>query len=319
MNFFSSDVFLTSLAEVYAPGHRYRIGLYRTEGRVFRLATIGLGRPITQWDFLDSLEPLEGAPESPVKPLRYVPLAVLRTDEVVEVPASGREGDGSIPAPYVDWSLFPNWDSFQCHYLKRRASLLRDSNQKRRHIERDLGPLVYAAHDTRADVFDRCIAWKSAQYLRTGVQDMFRRQESAPLFRTLEEKGALLISSLSAGETLLAVHFGALADRRFYSWIASYDPKHGHYSPGRLLLEEMLRDRQSRGDLEFDFGIGDSSYKWHYATHNRTIGPLGSPGLARVAARRARASIRHTLGHWPRLLERVRQARLRMRERGIRL
>lgn len=319
MNFFSSDAFLTSLAEVYAPGRRFRIGLYRTKGQVFRLVSLTRRGPITRWDFLDSLEPLARNPDGVVRPLRYVPLAVIHTAEVVEPPEPVDESAGVLPAPYIDWSRFSDWDAFQRHYLKRRRSLARDSCQKRRHLERDLGPLTYVAHDTRPEVFDQCIAWKSAQYVRTGVQDMFRRPQSARLFRTLEAKRALLISSFSAGSHLLAVHFGGISERRFYSWIASYDPDHGHYSPGRLLLEELLRDSQARGDREFDFGIGDSCYKWHYATHSRTIGPLGTPPATKALARRARASVKRVLRHWPGLLARVQRARLRMRERGVNL
>lgn len=317
MNFFSSDAFLTSLAEVYAPNRRFRIGLYRTEGRVFRLVSIARGRPITRWDFLDSVEPVEGSPHDPVEELRYLPGAVVRAEEIVEVPESVDESSGIFPAPYIDWSRFSGWDAFQSHFVGRRCSLARDSRQKRRHLERDLGPLSFVAHDTRPEVFDQCIAWKSAQYVRTGVRDMFRRPQSARLFKSLEAKGALLVSSLSAGGHLLAVHFGGISDKRFYSWIAAYDPQHGRYSPGRLLLEELLRDSQARGDLEFDFGIGDSCYKWHYATHNRTIGPLGTPPAARVLGRRARASMKRVLLHWPGLLARVQRLRLRITERGV--
>jgi hypothetical protein len=317
MNFFSSDAFLTSLAEVYAPGRRFRLGFYRTAGKVFRLISIGRRGPITRWDFLDSVEPIEGIADGVVRELRYLPLAVLQTAEIVDAPETVDETGGVLPAPYVDWSRFSGWDAFQSHYLRRRSSLLRDSRQKRRHLEDDLGPLNFVAHDTRTEVFDQCIAWKSAQYVRTGVRDMFRRPESARLFRRLADKRALLISSLSAGGKLLAVHFGGFSDNRFYSWIAAYDHQYGKYSPGRLLLEELLRDSQARGDHEFDFGIGHSSYKWHYATHNRTVGPLGTPPVPTVLGRRAKASVKRVLGHWPGLLTRVQQVRLRMRDRGV--
>jgi CelD/BcsL family acetyltransferase involved in cellulose biosynthesis len=148
---------------------------------------------------------------------------------------------------------------------------------------------------------------------------MFRRPQSAQLFRSLEARGALRISSFSAGDELLAVHFGGVAEGRFYSWIAAYDPAHGRYSPGRLLLEELLRERLCCRDREFDFGIGDSSYKWHYATHNRTVGPLGRPPVALRLQRTALKSARRVLTGWPGLLARARRLRLRMQERGVRL
>jgi hypothetical protein len=319
LNFFSSDEFLTSLADVYAPGRRFRIGFYRTDGRLFRLLSFGGHAPVTRWDFLDSVEPFEGRPDGPVEPLAYLPLAVLGTDEVTALPEHAEDTGPLFPAPYVDWSLFDDWKAFQDHFAHRRPSLVRDSRQKRRHLESEIGPLSFVLHDARPAVFDQCIAWKSAQYLRTGVRDMFSRAQSAELFRRLERKGVLLVSSLSAGGRLLAVHFGALSEARFYSWIAAYDPSLGRYSPGRLLLEDLLRERQARGDHEFDFGIGNSDYKWHYATHNRTIGPLGRPRAAARLGRRARSSVKRVLQHWPGLLSRVQRLRLRLHDRGVHL
>jgi hypothetical protein len=317
MNFFSCDAFLTSIAEVYAPNRPFRIGLYRTGGGVFRLVDVAGRGPITHWDFLDSVEPVERAPDGPVEELRYLPLTVLEAAEIVGIPDTVDESPGFFPAPYIEWSRFRGWDAFQRHFLVRRASLLRDSRQKRRHLEKDVGALAFVAHDARPEAFDQCIAWKSAQYVRTGMPDMFRRPQNVRLFRTLAAKGALLISSLSAGGHLLAVHFGGLWDGRFYSWIAAYDPLHGRYSPGRLLLEELLRASQARGDREFDFGIGHSCYKWHYATHNRTIGPRGVPPASMVVERRVMASVKGVLSHWPALLGQVHRLRLQMRERGM--
>jgi CelD/BcsL family acetyltransferase involved in cellulose biosynthesis len=112
----------------------------------------------------------------------------------------------------------------------------------------------------------------------------------------------VIVSSISAGVQLLAVHFGALADRTFYSWIAAYDPKHSQYSPGALLLEALLVDSWRRRDVEFNFLIGDQEYKWFYATHNRVIGPQGSVPLTIRLARAAKRPIRKALSNRPQLL-----------------
>lgn len=53
-------------------------------------------------------------------------------------------------------------------------------------------------------------------------------------------EGLLAVSSLRAGERLLAAHLGVLWERRFYYWIAAYDPELARFSPGRLLTEAML-------------------------------------------------------------------------------
>jgi hypothetical protein len=318
MNIFSSDAFLTTLAEVYFPGRPFQIGLYRTLGRTFRLLSVDGRPPITRWDFFDSAEPVAGdAAEGPAQELGYLPLAILETSEITAVPESIADGPVYFPAPYLDWSRFSDWTAFAAHFASRRSSLLRDSRQKRRRLEQELGPIRFVYHDERPEVFERCIAWKSAQYVRSGLPDMFHHAANVQLFRSLADKGALVISSFSTGERLMAVHFGGLAGKRFYSWIAAYDPDQGRHSPGRLLLEDLLRASQSAGHSEFDFGIGASDYKWHYATHNRTVGPLGKPPATLTVRRAAKSSLRRLLAPFPALLAGARRIRNRLRERRL--
>lgn len=317
MNFFASEAFLSSLAHACAPDRPFRVGLHRTQGRLFRLVSVDGGAPITQWPFFDSVAAVEETPSGPVGELRYLPMVAQDATEITEVPESVQEGPESFPAPYIDWTRFPTWKAFEAHFAARRSSLPRDSRQKRRNLEREVGTLTFIAHDPRPEVFDQCLAWKSAQYVRTGLTDLFRDSRNVELFRTLTARGALLISSLSAGPTLLAVHFGGLADEGLYSWVAAYDPAFGRYSPGRLLLEDILRHCQERGHREFDFGIGHSSYKWHYASHSRTLGPLGRPPMSLVVRRSAKAAAKSLLLRWPSLYARVQRMRQNLRARGV--
>lgn len=315
MHWFSTDAFLGALAEASFPGRPARPSLFRSEGRVFRLLGVEGEPPIVEWPFLDFLVPLEGAEaEGPVgDDVHYLPHVALESAEIGGKPELV---EGTEPAPYIVWSRFPDWRAFEAHFATRRSSLIRDSRTKRRNLEKDLGALRFLWEDPRPEVFERCVAWKAAQYDRTGVVNLFLRPESAQLFRVLHARGSLVISSLSAGDTLLAVHFGGLEGGRLYSWIASYDPERSRYSPGRLLLEDMLRESLARGHSEWDFGIGDMDYKWHYATHNRVIAPLGSPSLSNALGRAATARIKRVLQRYPALFERARRFRKRIKEVG---
>ncbi len=317
MNFFASEAFLSSLAHAWAPGRPFRIGLYRTGGRLFRLVSVDGGAPITQRPFFDSVMPVDGAPAGPVCAVRYLPMVALEASEITAVPETVEEGPEGCPAPYIDWTRFPTWAAFEAHFLARRSSLARDSKQKRKHLARDLGELSFVGHDPRPEVFDRCLAWKSAQYVRTGLTDLFADARNVELFRALNARGALLISSLSAGGTLLAVHWGGIDDGKIYSWVAAYDPEYGRYSPGRLLLEDVLRYCHGQGHREFDFGIGHSDYKWHYASHNRALGPLGTPPVSLVVRRRARAAAKGLLQRWPALYARVQRWRRDLKMRRV--
>ncbi len=309
VHWFSTDAFLTTLAQVYFPGRPFRANTYASHGKQFRLVAVE-GRPaISEWPFLDFVAPLEREAGVVDGFVNHLPHVVLETVEIADKPSLP---PGTEPAPFILWNRFADWAAFEQHFVARRSSLLRDSRAKRRRLEKDLGPLSFSWEDPRPEVFRTCVAWKSAQYVRTGLVDVLNPATNVQLFRALHARGALVVSSLSAGNTLLAVHFGALSARGIYSWIAAYEPSFGRYSPGRLLLEDMLRESQAQGHMEWDFGIGDMDYKWHYSTDTRIVGPLGPPPLVRVAGKLASTILKRALCRSPALLYRARQLRRRI-------
>jgi hypothetical protein len=315
MNFFSSDEYLGALAEVWFPGRRCEIGVYAAEGKLFRLLAVdGVGPVVTDgpradaYHFLDFLEPLASAPEHPatVPRVRWVPRVGLGAEPVTsaspEVPAGGR-----APAPYVDWSRFPRWSSFEEHVARRRATLGPDSRRKRRRLEERFGPLRLRWDDRRPSAFDAVLAWKAEQYERTRVPDGFAIPQNVAMFRELWRRGLAVVSSLSAGERLVAVHLGVLWRRRFSSWIPAYDRAVTALSPGRLLLEDLLLESHRRGDAEFDFLLGGEPYKYHYATHRRVVGALGNAPVHVTLRRAVRSSVKRALARYPTLLEKARE------------
>ncbi len=308
MNIFSTDAFLLAAAEAWFPGRPFRIGHYRTGGRVFRLVCVDGREPVTRLPFLDFVQPLDVEPDEPIADLAYIPRAALSVREVSEQPAIA---PGTFPSPFIDWSRFADWAAFEAHFAARRPSLPGDSRRKRARLERDLGPVRFVFDDPAPEALERCMAWKSRQYGASGVTDVFAQRENVELFRLMRARGAVVVSSLRAGDTLLAAHLGGIDEERLYWWVPAYDPAFGRYSPGRLLLEALMREGQARR-REFDFLIGDEDYKWHYATHDRVIGPLGTPPLSLVLKKAARSGLRRTLGVFPPLLDAARRLRRRL-------
>ncbi len=301
MNLFSSDIYLDTVADIYFPGRARAIEIFRTDGKYFRLLVLDHKEVITSWPFLDFLEPLSKPPGEGFKELAYIPNTVLEI-----VPADRQSpGGGRVdvePAPFINWGQFPDWAAFEALVASRRKNLKRESLRKQRGLQNSLGALSIVLSDSRPEVFNQCIQWKSAQYLRTGLRDMFANPDHVRFFREVLRKELVITSSISAGGRLLAVHLGALADRTFYSWVAAYDPQHSTYSPGALLLEALLAESWRRRDVEFNFLIGDQEYKWFYATHNRVIGPQGSVPLTIRLVKAAKRPIRKALSNRPQLL-----------------
>lgn len=306
MNIFTTDGFLETAGELFFPRGRREIRHFVLEGRALKLLTVD-GAVVRSMPFYDFPQPLESAPPH-AQPLQYFPRVVLRTERVTSRPEPVL---GQQPSPYVDWSLFASWEACFAH-AGLQGLRVNDTERQTRRLSRDVGPLRFVFDDPSPAAFAAGIAWKSAQYQATGVGDMFARPQNVELFRRLRARGLVVHSSLYAGEHLVATHLGAVANRRHAWWVPAYDVKFHKYSPGRLLLERLLQASQAAGDVEFDFLIGDEAYKFHYGTHNRVIGPLGTPPLREQVLTEARLAAKKALMRFPRAYEAARALKRRL-------
>ena len=75
----------------------------------------------------------------------------------------------------------------------------------------------------------------------------------------------------------------------------------------------MIQASHARGDLEFDFLVGNEAYKFQYSTHNRVIGPVGTPPLRELFMTKARARAKELLAQNPKAMELARNLQKRLR------
>ncbi len=300
MNIFTTDAFLETAGGLFFPQRMRRIEVCRLEGRRVRLLVLDDDEIVTEMPFYDFPQPMENARGPADRELTYFPRTVVRTTNIEH---RTPEPEGHRPSPYIDWKKLPTWEAYEAMWKASPVTKSYDAARQRRRVEKEFGPLQFQLDDPRPEVFETCVRWKSSQYLATGLPDMFADPRNVALFRRLRERGVLVVSSLCAGDTLLAVHFGALHEGRFGWWVPAYDPAHSKFSPGGLLLEELLKASYVRGDIEFDFLIGGEGYKFLYATHNRVIGPVGTPPLSRMIMSTARKQAKALLEKNPKALE----------------
>lgn len=312
MNIFTTPAFLETAGELFFPHRARSIEVCRLEGRRIPLLVLDGKEVVGRMPFYDFPQPLDDARGPVDREIFWLPRTVVRTTPIAD--RTGPEPQGLQPSPYIDWSLEPSWAAFEAHWKARPVVRSGDSGRQRRRLEKELGPVRFELDDPSPQVFEACVAWKASQYVATGVQNMFADPRNVALFRRLRERGVLLVSSLRAGDTLLAVHFGSSHDGRTTWWVPAYDPAWSKFSPGRLLLEELMKASHARGDREFDFLIGDEGYKFMYATHNRVIGPVGTPPLKELVVKRARQEAKAVLERYPKALELARTVQKRLKD-----
>ena len=179
-------------------------------------------------------------------------------------------------SPLVD--LASGHDAYLADVRARSKDVLAQVARRRRKLGREVGDVVveWQTHDAAA--LDTLFAWKSAQYRETGVWDRFDQPWIVDVVRALaatsSDRLTGLLSTLRAGEHVVAVHFGLLGRDRLVWWFPAYDADFGSYSPGLILLLDLVAEAAARGLTLVDLGPRRA--------------PLQAPGGERCLRRRRR-------------------------------
>lgn len=171
----------------------------------------------------------------------------------------------------------------------RAGSPKRFKNYRRlRNRLEEAGPVRLVASRNRAD-FETLLAWKQAQFARTGLHDVLQphwvRQLMDAIFEgeEMEGTGGLMLT-LHAGDKLVAGQFGAREGEVFHPWIASTNPEFSVSSPGQAFLHYAIMAMPELGLRSYDLGTGHDHYKKPFANVVQTtqIG-VTAPGGAAAA------------------------------------
>lgn len=206
--------------------------------------------------------------------LRACKLAVWEFDHLV----AGQEpfdasASGHFASPVMD--LEQGYEAYLAQLRARSPRFVRSTRAKERRLVRAAGELRYV-HDERDPAALRTLmAWKSAQYRRTGRSDRFARtwitQLVHQLFHTRTESFSGILSVLYIDERPVAAHFGLRTDRVLADWFPAYDREHAKHSPGLLLHLRMAEAAAADGIAYLDLGRGHKQYKDSLKTRELTV------------------------------------------------
>ena len=152
-------------------------------------------------------------------------------------------------------------------YLAERRSSKRVRNlvrQARKLDEAEPDLTFWLDHRDRA-YLHRLMAWKSAQYRRTGRRDRFAQRWIAELCDVLFDerspgcRGTLAV--LAAGDRPLAISFSLRTPSALSWWFPAYDPAFARHSAGLVLFLRMAEAAAADGIAQIDMGRGDEPYK----------------------------------------------------------
>lgn len=167
----------------------------------------------------------------------------------------------------------------------RTQSVVKSKQITIRQIERKLGALRFVSHSTDQDAWNKFISWKSDQYDRTNVPNVFNNGWVPKVLRevrdTQDKHFSGMFSLLYAGQHLIAAHFGMRSGPLLHFWFPAYDPTIPAFSPGLLLLIKLIEAAPSLGITKIDMGKGSSEWKRRFmnAACNVASGSVEFPSV----------------------------------------
>lgn len=166
-------------------------------------------------------------------------------------------------SPYLD--LEGGFSSYWQKLTQSARETIRKTWQTRRKVERELGPARVELAVRDHALLDQVITWKSQQYQRTGVRNVFAFPWTRELLHAaLESRSPEFCGQLSAlyfGDRLVALHMGLRSAGRLHYWFPVYHVDYARYAPGRMLLQAITERAAESGITRIDMGRGLTQFK----------------------------------------------------------
>ena len=148
------------------------------------------------------------------------------------------------------------------------AGALGEMLRKSRKLQRE-HHVRFEWHVIDETVFNQLLSWKSEQYHRSELTDLF----SFPwivaflkdIWRTRTPRFSGMLSVLYVNDKPAAIHFGMQSGSLLRSWFPAYDLSLRKHSPGSALLLLILEHAAEHGVTMIDLGKGDDEYKFTFA------------------------------------------------------
>lgn len=158
-------------------------------------------------------------------------------------------------------------------FLERQRALhpKRFKNFRRLHsqFEREVGPLEFQFGRPSARELTKLLELKSQQFRESGYVDLTEATEPVALLSAVAGSKHAFMTSLTTNGTFVSGHFGFRCGKLFHPWISAFDPQWSAYSPGILLLLNVLRSWDAMNLDTYDLAAGHDHYKKYFANAAR--------------------------------------------------
>jgi CelD/BcsL family acetyltransferase involved in cellulose biosynthesis len=189
---------------------------------------------------------------------------------------------GAQANPFLQLSVLPHpsgahlaklqgdWESF---YVGKRSSATRRRDRSKRKRLAEFGEIRLLTPTDDGEIIrtiEILIRQKSGALARMGAADLFARPGVRDFYHDLatdpRTRERVHVSRLEIGATPASTNLGFQYRGRYYYVLASYDEGEiSRFGPGAAHLRELMQRACELGLGEFDFTVGDESYKYEWS------------------------------------------------------
>lgn len=195
--------------------------------------------------------------------------------------------------------LSDGWDAFIGNQQKMWPKHFKKMRRLYRNVERDFESYTFNWDDRSDAAFDRLIELKQMQFARTGYHDVLKPDWAMALMDRLRhfegERLRCRLVTLYYGDKHASSELNLQSDKVMHGWLTGFEQEMSSYSPGNMLVQEMLEVMCREGIHTYDAGPGLDHYKRHYSNYQVPVesgvlrGQRGSFAPSRIAGRVWRA------------------------------
>ncbi|MGL4637755.1 MAG: GNAT family N-acetyltransferase [Beijerinckiaceae bacterium] len=213
----------------------------------------------------------------------------------------------AIPSPSSAWKRTLMADGEEM----ARGLMSSESRKKLRHKEKKLGEfgtVTYSAakdSEQAAAFLSAFLAQKAARFATLGIDNPFTEAGVEAFLQKVvrlepDRKPDIHLFAMLTGERILAVFGGAIHDGRYTGMFTSFDTDQAvsRYSPGDLLLLNLMKHLCSEGIQTFDLGTGEAAYKSDYCDTEEPLVDCLLPVTAKGRLAVQALSVKQKLKRW---------------------
>lgn len=165
--------------------------------------------------------------------------------------------------------LSAGWDEFFAEQQRRWPKHFKKMRRLYRKVARDFSECSFELNDQRDESYEKLMELKQEQFICTGYHDVLKAPWTRALFERLRSfegpRFRARMATIYYGDRFAAAEFNLMSDTVMHGWITAFDQDLGKYSPGNMLVQEMLPELCELGIKTYDAGPGLDHYKRHYA------------------------------------------------------